>query len=769
MKKLLLKSMLLLCALVVGSMNGWANTETVTPTNTPSSGFTGAAAFTYAAAKLPSGSTNPAFAASNVKLYVYNTLTITPQNGETITGVSISATWNQGGSGTNKAYPESITASTGSLSGDEPGSGNKTITWTGSTTSALVFTINGAKGNLQVTSITVTYSPSSGKPQCATPTFTPAAGLYTSAQSVTISCSTEGATIHYTTDGSTPTSSSTAYSSAINVSATTTIKAIATRNEYDNSSVASATYTILHAGTEADPYTVADARTAIDASTSISDVYATGIVSEIVTFYSTQYSNISFNISVDGETSSTQLQAYRCGGTNAANVHVGDVVKISGTLEKSGSTYRFASGCQLVSIDHSDVPVINTYNTNSLTLEYGDTSGELAYEINHPTGATLTAAITDGDWISDLTVEADKVTFTASVNSANQRTGIITLSYGAIDKVITITQKKYDIATIPFAFDGGKTELEATVGFTHNGLGSDYGSSPKLKFDDTGDYVLLRINEGGTLSFDIKGNSFSDGTFTVQKSTDGSSYTELASYTELGNTATKTFVLNNDVKYIKWVYTTKTNGNVSLGNIIITKVPEPEKPTVSGSTITLTTTTNMAGWRTYNNNTTKKYSLESDTKAYYASATGSSTVTLTEIEGGVPANTVVILHKTGGTSIVLTETDETITAPGASNLLKVSTADQNLGKVYRLGYKTSDGVGFYSYTTTSAPAGIIYVSSITAGARDFLGFDFGDEATGVNEVKTQKVDGDYYNLAGQRVAQPTKGLYIVNGKKVIMK
>ncbi|MDP4121122.1 MAG: chitobiase/beta-hexosaminidase C-terminal domain-containing protein, partial [Bacillota bacterium] len=77
----------------------------------------------------------------------------------------------------------------------------------------------------------------------ATPTFSPVAGTYTSAQSVTISCSTSGATIRYTTDGTPPTTSSPAYSGAITVSSTKTIKAIA-YNGTTPSSMASATYTI---------------------------------------------------------------------------------------------------------------------------------------------------------------------------------------------------------------------------------------------------------------------------------------------------------------------------------------------------------------------------------------------------------------------------------------------------------------------------------------------------------------------------------------------
>ncbi len=78
----------------------------------------------------------------------------------------------------------------------------------------------------------------------ATPAFSPAGGTYTSAQNVTISCVTAGATIRYTTDGSTPTSSSSQYTGAISVTSTKTIKAIAMASGKNNSAIASATYTI---------------------------------------------------------------------------------------------------------------------------------------------------------------------------------------------------------------------------------------------------------------------------------------------------------------------------------------------------------------------------------------------------------------------------------------------------------------------------------------------------------------------------------------------
>lgn len=92
-----------------------------------------------------------------------------------------------------------------------------------------------------------TPPPSTSAPAAATPTFSPSVGTYTSAQTVTISDSTTGATIYYTTNGTTPTTSSTKYTGPINVGSTETIEAIATASGYSTSAVASATYTITPA------------------------------------------------------------------------------------------------------------------------------------------------------------------------------------------------------------------------------------------------------------------------------------------------------------------------------------------------------------------------------------------------------------------------------------------------------------------------------------------------------------------------------------------
>ena len=88
-----------------------------------------------------------------------------------------------------------------------------------------------------------TYTIGSGT-AAAAPTFSVAAGTYAAAQTVALADATTGATIYYTTNGTTPTTASTKYTAPITVSATETIEAIAVATGYTNSAVSSAKYTI---------------------------------------------------------------------------------------------------------------------------------------------------------------------------------------------------------------------------------------------------------------------------------------------------------------------------------------------------------------------------------------------------------------------------------------------------------------------------------------------------------------------------------------------
>ncbi len=261
---------------------------------------------------------------------------------------------------------------------------------------------------------------------------------------------------------------------------------------------------------------------------------------------------------------------------------------------------------ELITITQAAAPApsISVASTNvELTAAAGDGSIEVTYTRTEPYDVAFyeedgeTAA--EYDWIEADFDESNNIYYIVEENTSNEaRTAylkIVALGPDGDDFIysdlITITQAAptapvEDYATLPFEFDGGKADIEDTSGLTQEGLDSDYGSSPKLKFNGTGDYVILKFNERpGKLTFDLKGNSFSGGTFTVQTSEDGETYTDLKTYNNdnFNNTVhSETFeYLGKNVRYIKWIYTNKASGNVALGNIVLAKYEEPQPYTVT--------------------------------------------------------------------------------------------------------------------------------------------------------------------------------------------
>lgn len=242
------------------------------------------------------GSTAPAYynTGAAARLYGGNTLTITPASGCTITSMTLTFS-SSGNVGT-------LSASTGTYS-----LSSTTGTWTGSSTAPIVLTNTASSGHARLKILSVTYS-GGGTPSVATPTFSPEAGTYTTAQSVTISCTTDGATIYYTTNGDVPTTSSAVYSTPIAISETTTVKAMGVKTGMSNSNVASATYTIESV------ITIAEARTLAN------NQYAS--VQGTVTFIDGR------NIYVQDETAGIDL--YLNSGTVPSVLALGDKVQAYG-------------------------------------------------------------------------------------------------------------------------------------------------------------------------------------------------------------------------------------------------------------------------------------------------------------------------------------------------------------------------------------------------------------------------------------------------------
>ena len=173
-----------------------------------------------------------------IRVYANTTITITADAGYVINSVTYEAS--STGNYVTRAQNATVTPQvTPTVSG-------KNVTWSyGNNSEVTEFTFK-PSDQTRANSITINYSASGSTTQTvSTPSFSLATGTYSGTQKVSINCLTEGAIIYYTTDGTNPTTSSNVYSTPISVSSSQTIKAFAVANGYEDSEVASATYTIV--------------------------------------------------------------------------------------------------------------------------------------------------------------------------------------------------------------------------------------------------------------------------------------------------------------------------------------------------------------------------------------------------------------------------------------------------------------------------------------------------------------------------------------------
>lgn len=152
---------------------------------------------------------------------------------------------------------------------------------------------------------------------------------------------------------------------------------------------------------------------------------------------------------------------------------------------------------------------------------------------------------------------------------------------------------------------------------------------------------------------------------------------------------------------------------------------------------------------------------------------GGTTLRLTGIEDGViPARTAVVLRSATDGSTALVPSTATGTAVEANALQgtldATATTPQN---TYALSGAFDEGIGFYPYSAAYLPAGKAYLTLTAAQAVQKLSFSFGGETTGIGAVEADGAGktATWYDLSGRHVTNPTKGVYIVGGKKVIVK
>ena len=245
--------------------------------------------------------------------------------------------------------------------------------------------------------------------------------------------------------------------------------------------------------------------------------------------------------------------------------------------------------------------------------------------------------------------------------------------------------------------------------------------------------------------------------------------TESSKVAALTNDNIKTFSgLDATHTYVAFFYSTCDNTNGVIYGIAL-KIPATFSKTITA-----------AGWATYYS----PYALDFSSSianlegAYIVTGNTGTTLNLSDaITTTVPANTGLLLKGNGEVTIP-------VAASGAydasANKLKGVTAAtvKDANTIYVL-MNEAAGVGFYKNSnafTVGANTAYLNVADMAGFeptlAPTFMGIGDDNGTTGVETLNVERGtlnDNSYYNLSGQRVAQPTKGLYIVNGKKYVVK
>lgn len=646
----LLKSFLLLCALIAGAGTAWAETETFNYTDYKGKG-TSSSGSSYTMVKTDVSIGSDKFYGNNsyAHFYANGTTTITPATGVTITSIVLTASANN-----YNGYQSNgtITASTGSVSGS---TSSTTVTWTGSATAA--FTISNNK-QIRWTKIVVTYTISGSSD--------PSITLSSSFLSPT--CAEGDGTINVT------------YNNIASVDAEVKF--------YESDGMTAATYDWFDAEINSNNnvyYTYSAnsgaARTAyMKVHEKNEDVY-----SELITITQAQYTVPAPVFSLEGG-------SYLAGSTF--------------TITSEGNTIYYTTD-----------------------------------------GSAPTASSTE--YTGPVVILEGKKTYKAIAVDANN------ISSSVVTRTIT------GIAPVALPFSWAKGTTRATInnmtGVLQTGLDSDYSDNDyKLKFNGDNDNIIIFTDERpAKVSIGVKmigGGKTSK--FSILESTNGAEFTEVEQLTISGAQndvvnleTTSEFAATTRVIKLNFI----KGDNVGLGPLSILAAP-------------VSATVTAAGWATWV--APVNVTVPSGVEAYAVSLNGTHTdlTTLTAI----PAGTPVLLKNEGTYQFpVTTETPAAVTTA-----LKVSDGTE-VANAYVLAKPEGKEVGFYKWIGTSdspaIPAGKVYLIYAASTAPDFIGFG---DATGISSIENGQVtidNSEVYNLAGQRVAQPTKGLYIINGKKYVVK
>ena len=408
----------------------------------------------------------------------------------------------------------------------------------------------------------------------------------------------------------------------------------------------------------------------------------------------------------------------------------------------------------------------------------------------------MTAAT--GAWADDYTITLPSVS-NGSVVAKVSDVSVTSAAEGATVTLVAIPDAGYKLKTISGTYQGppeetlsGSNHPTALSGtyFTLNSTARTnarwnlYNSTITITSKDAGikiDRVVFNLNYKGN-SFDPSFLSADEGTLSVSGNTLTVTSINSSSVT-ITSTANNAKGCGTDQVTIYGTGTVdKTLTLTSTGDANVKTFTMPSSNvTISAefelAPINLTANEGATGeyWATYYDGTTS-YTADDNTTVYQAAVNGTKTgVVLTEVtDREIPAGKAVVL-KSSASTITLTPATTTQALEG-NQLQGVDAATAAPANAYCLSKETTDkarGVGFYTFTgTIPAHRAYLVVTDGPTSAREFLGFGDDNYTTDIDLPEAVVIEGDgpIYDLSGRLITgQPQKGVYVKNGKKVVIK
>lgn len=436
------------------------------------------------------------------------------------------------------------------------------------------------------------------------------------------------------------------------------------------------------------------------------------------------------------------------------------------------------TAANLEAIDDFELEVTETHGS----LYTSDSNGEVTFESSDFTVATVNAgvvtAIKPGTAVITIrqaktdTYAADEATVTVTVTTAD-----------ATDPVgpAVSTDGYYELVTDASSLSAGNLLLFVSGTNALSTQNEDNRSAVTVTFNDDGQIISATNAQIITLEGETDKWYFNVGNDTyLYAASTSKNYLRTGSKTSTGKNSKATISISNSshLATIKFQGTNENNYlryNPNNGNPIFacysdnsTTGSEPKiyRYVAGNSEATFDIAIGSTGWRTLYSSA--NVSLPEGVTGYIVTASSASTATLTEIST-IPAYEPVILKATPNTyTLTIADADDCDDVSG--NLLEVSTETTGNG-VYVLANK-GNGVGFYLWKGGSLGAGRVYLPAPAATAREFIGFG---DATGIGATlmnsEENVANNGVYDLQGRKIANDKlpKGIYIVNGNKVIIK